>query len=142
MSIVDRLKQTVEAKKESYEASAAMILCLVIAICFLLVGGAIWFADYVGPVWSCMSFCGAFLFLTAVFWLFGHVKSKDADQNIDAAKQTVAGTVRVATKTVETLTSNTKQLTTVDAILAGGLLLVLLYLGGRRAIPDRESLGS
>jgi hypothetical protein len=132
VSIIERVKHTVEAKKESYEASAAMIGCILVAVCFLLVGGTIWLSDLIGAVWSCFSFGGAFLVLAVCCWLFGRAKSKAGDRELEAAKQTVSNTVRTASNAVDSFTSNTKKsLGSVEAILAGGLLLLMLYLGTR-----------
>jgi thiol:disulfide interchange protein len=109
-----------------------MIACVVVAMCFLLAGGAIWLADFIGPELSCASFAGAFLILALGFWLFGRAKSNAADQDIDAAKQTVTNTVRAASNTVEALTSKaTSSVGSVDVILGGALLALLLYLGSR-----------
>jgi hypothetical protein len=137
VSILNNLKHTFEDKIESYEASAAMIACLLVAACFLLVGGAIWLADAIGPVWSCVSFGAGFLFLAVCCWFFGRAKASAADHEIEQAKHTVTNTIRAASNTVEAFSTKTPgSLGSIDVILGGGLLVLLIYLGAKPSDPS------
>jgi hypothetical protein len=106
-----------------------MIASLLVAACFLLVGGAIWLADAIGPVWSCVSFGASFLFLAACCWSFGRAKASAADHEIEQAKDTVTNTLRAASNTVEAFSMKTPgSLGPIDVMLGAGLLLLLIYV--------------
>ncbi|MBY0562372.1 hypothetical protein [Hyphomicrobium sp.] len=139
MSIIARLKQFFENKKQSYEASAAMIACIVAAAGFALAAGTMGLATYVGPILSCVIFGGAFLLLAFIFWLIGRSKTNVANHELETAKQTASASVSAASTAIKAVTSKpAKSLSTLDTIAAATLLAFLLYLAGRKTPPSVE----
>ena len=137
MSLVARLKQVFENKKQSYEASAAMILCVAVATAFGLAAGTMVLAMFVGPIWSCVIFGGAFLLLASIFWLVGRSKADNASRQLETAQQAASTGVSAASSAIKAVTSKpAKSYGMLDTMAAGALLIFLLYLAGRKARPS------
>ena len=98
VSIVARLKQFFENTRQSYEASAAMILCIAAATGFGFAAGAMGLAMFVGPILSCVIFGGAFLPLAFIFWLIGRSKANTASHELETAKHTASAGVSAASR--------------------------------------------
>lgn len=139
VSIISRLKHFFENTKQSYEASAAMFLCIAAAGVFGLAAGAMGLAMLVGPILSCVIFGGAFLLLAFIFWLIGRSKANTASHELDTAKHTVSAGVSAASTAVKAFTSDpAKSAGRLDTLAAGALLLLLLYLAGRKTPASTE----
>ena len=125
VAILTNLKDSVEAKVESYEASAGMAACLLVAGVFALGAGAIYLAAEIGAVQACLSFAGGFLFLALCFKIFGARKDVEAHEDL----QQVQETVEAAATPIRALSG-----------AAGAVLLVIgaIRYFSRRGAPSHE----
>jgi len=60
VGIISKLKGSIEAKKQSYEALIAFGICLAMAAVCALVGVMMWIADFIGSIPTCFLFAGLF----------------------------------------------------------------------------------
>jgi hypothetical protein len=60
VSIIKKVQESFEAKKESYGSWIAFGVCLAAAAVCALVGVMIWAAEYIGGVLSCFAFAACF----------------------------------------------------------------------------------
>ena len=126
-SMFERIKQTVEAKKESYQATAGMLTCLALAAVFALVACVIWLAQYLGPVVATLSFAVAFLLLALGFKLVSNSREAEASKNIEAVEEQASEAVDVVSATARTVASApTKPSVLIPTLVVAGILLVLI----------------
>lgn len=89
MSIIEKVQQSVEAKKESYGTWIAFGVCLAAAAVCALVGLMTWAADYIGAVLSCLTFSGLFLLAAGIVKFVIDAKDKEAARKLSSAKKEI-----------------------------------------------------
>jgi hypothetical protein len=89
VGIISKLKGSIEAKKQSYEALIAFGICLAIAAVCALVGVMMWIADFIGFIPTCFLFAGLFALAAGVVNFAIEAKDKDASRKLYSAKEEV-----------------------------------------------------
>ena len=126
----NRLAQKVEA----YEASAGVVICLLMAGLFALGAAAIGLAGHIGPVFSSLFFSGVFTILALGFWMFSSAKHGEASHELEVAERKVSQTADVAAAAV-------KSAATAPSVWLPALALMgLLYLVHEGRRPKAGSL--
>ena len=104
-----------------------MMACLALAAAFALGAGVVWLAQYVGPIWSPLSFSAAFLLLALVFKLISSSKDEEASENLEEAGQQASDAVNavsIAAKTAVAVPAKPSVL--IPVLVAAGVLMVIL----------------
>ncbi|HRO48607.1 MAG TPA: hypothetical protein PLW75_00555 [Hyphomicrobium sp.] len=105
-----------------------MMACLALAAAFALGAGVVWLAQYVGPIWSPLSFSAAFLLLALVFKLISSSKDEEASENLEEAGQQASDAVNavsIAAKTAAVAVP-AKPSVLIPVLVAAGVLMVIL----------------
>jgi len=88
----ENVRKSIGAKVEAYEASAGVVICLLMAGLFALGAAAIWLAGHIGPVFSSLFFSGVFTILALGFWMFSSAKHGEASHELEVAERKVSQT--------------------------------------------------
>jgi hypothetical protein len=99
--IVEKLKKSFEASKESYVNWIVLGICIAVAAICALVGIMIWVADYIGAVPSCFLFSGLFILAAGIVKFVIDAKAKEATRKLNSAKQEIRDDVAAITKPVK-----------------------------------------
>lgn len=122
----ENIRKTVEAKKESYEASAGMVACLALAALFAMGAAVIWLSYYVGPIFAALSFSGAFLLLALCLKLVSSAKNQQASESLEAVQESANAAVETVSATAKTAASvPTKPSVLFPALVFAAVLLII-----------------
>lgn len=101
MAIIEKLKKSFAATKESYGSWIAFAVCLAVGALCALAGIMIWVAEYIGAVLSCFLFSGIFVLVAGIVRFVIDAKEKEAARKLDSAKQEIKRDVAVVAKPLE-----------------------------------------
>lgn len=97
----DRIKRSLTAKLQAYEASAGMIACLALAALFTLGAGVVWLASVVGTVPALLAFAAAFLCMAFGLKLIADHEDKQARRNMQKAGQQISYAAQALSNTAK-----------------------------------------
>jgi Flp pilus assembly protein TadB len=133
VALFSRLRKSIEATKESYEAGAAKAACLLLAGAFALAAVVVWFVQLFGPVTACLFFSGAFILIGLSVGSVSRAKEKEASASLESAKRGVTQNVHAVTNAVQSATSEAREhVSPLPVLILMALLLSLFYLSGSR----------
>jgi Flp pilus assembly protein TadB len=131
--LFSRLRQSLEATKESYEAGVVKAACLLLAGAFALAAAVVWFVQLFGPITACLFFSGAFLLIGLSVGSLSRAKEKEASDSFESAKHGVTQNVHAVTNAVQSAASEVReQVSPLPVLILTALLLSLFYLSGSR----------
>lgn len=127
MPVFETVRQSFEAKKEAYEASAGVVACLVLAALFGLGAFAIWLASFLGPILSAVCLAAAFLIMAGILQLVSQSKHEEAGQKLEVAEKQVGDAAHVVTSTITSAASiPTKTYVWLPVLLGAAVLLIVV----------------
>ena len=137
MGIISKLKGSIEAKKQSYEALIAFGICLAIAAVCALVGVMMCIADFIGSIPTCFLFAGLFALAAGVVNFTIEAKDKDANGKLYSAKEEVKHDAAAITAPLKIAQQSVPEEARIPIVLVGCLLLLAYFsksqdVGGAR----------
>ena len=135
MSIIEKVQESVEAKKESYGTWIAFGICLAAAAICALVGLMIWAADYIGTVLSCFAFSGLFLLAAGLVKFVIDAKDKEASHKLNSAKKEIKRDVAAVVTPFEIARRSAPEhpFPAMSIGLLAGLAILAYFLKGEEA---------
>jgi hypothetical protein len=132
VSIIKKVQESIEAKKESYGSWIAFGICLAVAAVCALAGFMIWAAEFIGGVLSCFAFAGLFLLAVGIVKFVIDAKAKKASRKLSSAKEEVKRDVAVVAKPFEIARRSAPErpFSALTIGLLTGLALLAYYLKG------------
>lgn len=132
--MLEYIEKSIESKKESYEASGAMVICLVFAALLALAASIVWVAQHWGLIFALLCFSFAFVVLAGIFKVLSETKDQQAGENFEAAERQVS---QAATNAATAVSTTVKKAAAVPVrpavwlpfVVAAGVLYVLYQHG-------------
>jgi hypothetical protein len=125
--VFETVRQSFEAKKEAYEASAGVIACLVLAALFGLGAVAIWLASYVGPILCAVCLSAAFIVIAGLLELVSRSKHHEAGEKFEEAEEQVSDAAQAVKTTVASAAAiPAKPSVWLPLLLGAAIFLVIL----------------
>ena len=95
--VVEKLRKSFEAAKESFGISITLGGCLAVSAICALVGIMVWTAEFIGPVLTCFLFSGFFMLAAGVVKFVIDAKEKEAARKFNSAKREIKQGLTVIT---------------------------------------------
>lgn len=131
--MLEYIEKSIESKKESYEASGAMVACFGLAAILALAAAIVWVAQQWGPIFALLCFSFGFVVLGAIFKVLSEIKNQQAGENFEAAERQVSKAATAVSTTVKKAAAVPARPTVWLPFVVGAGLLYVLYQQGK---PD------
>lgn len=128
----DKIKHSLNAKKQAYEASAGMMASLTVACIFALGAAVVWLAGVIGTIPALLTFAAIFMVIAYSLKLIADREDKQAERDIKQAGQQISYAAQAISDTAKSAVEVPAQPPVlISAAALAAIFLLLLIQRGR-----------